>query len=69
MDKTIRKFASFDEMKDEEYRYWQSRPLHERLAAVTEMIEMAYALKGIKIERLPRDQWPVVKMQRRSDDT
>jgi hypothetical protein len=24
MDKTIRKFSSFDEMKDEEYRYWQS---------------------------------------------
>ena len=37
MDKTIRKYASFDEMKADEYRYWQSRPVHERVAAVTEL--------------------------------
>jgi hypothetical protein len=29
----IRKYTSFDEMKADEYRYWQSRPAHERLAA------------------------------------
>lgn len=47
---TIRKYTDFDEIKADEYRYWQSRPAHERLDAVDEMIEMAYALKGWKIE-------------------
>ena len=28
MDKTIRKYASFEEMKADEYRYWQRRPVH-----------------------------------------
>jgi len=30
MDKTSRKFNSFEEMKDEEYRYWQSLTPAER---------------------------------------
>jgi hypothetical protein len=42
--------TDFDEITADEYRYWQSRPLHERLDAVEEMIETAYALKGSKIE-------------------
>jgi hypothetical protein len=33
MDKTIRKYTSFDEMKADEYRYWQSRPVYERTDA------------------------------------
>jgi len=37
MDKTIRKYASFDEMKADEYRYWQSRPAYERMDAVDVM--------------------------------
>jgi hypothetical protein len=32
MEKTLRKFASFQEMKDEEYRYWQSLSPAERFA-------------------------------------
>ncbi len=28
---TIRKYTDFDEIKADEYRYWQSRPAHERL--------------------------------------
>jgi hypothetical protein len=46
MDPIIRKYTSLDEMKADEYRYWQSRPLHERIDAVEEMIQDAYALKG-----------------------
>lgn len=46
MDKTIRKFTKFDDMKAEEYRYWQSRPVWERLDAVAELNGMAYELKG-----------------------
>ena len=40
MDKTIRKYAgvgALDEIKAQEYRYWQSRPLHERTDAVSEL--------------------------------
>jgi len=48
MDKTIRKCASFEEMKTDEYRYWQSRPVHERVAAVWELTLEGYKLKGFK---------------------
>jgi len=48
VDKTIRKYTSFDEMKADEYRYWQSRPVHERVAAVGELTEACYRLKGFK---------------------
>jgi hypothetical protein len=47
MDKSVRKYTSFDEMKAEEYRYWQSRPVHERVAAVWELNEEGYKLKGL----------------------
>ena len=47
MQPIIRKYATLDEMKADEYRYWQSRPLHERIDAVEEMIQDAYALKEI----------------------
>jgi len=46
MDKTIRKYTDFDEMKADEYRYWQSRPVHERVAAVSELTQEQYAMKG-----------------------
>lgn len=35
MAKTIRRYTDFEEMKAEEYRYRQSRPIHERVAAVS----------------------------------
>ena len=49
MEPIVRKYTSLDEMKADEYRYWQSRPLHERIDAVEEMIQDAYALKGWEI--------------------
>jgi hypothetical protein len=56
----IRKYTSFDEMKADEYRYWQSRPAHERLDAVEEMIKTAYAIQGWEIEPdVPRLQRPL----------
>ena len=30
MDKTIRKYTKFEEMKADEYREWQALPGHER---------------------------------------
>lgn len=46
MDKTIRIYASRKEMKADEYRYWQSRPAHERMDAVAEITLATYAMKG-----------------------
>ncbi len=58
---TLRKYTNFNDIKADEYRYWQSRPAHERLDALDEMIEAAYALKGWEIEPdVPRLQRPFV---------
>ena len=47
MVKTVRKFASFHDLKDEEYRYWHSRTPAERIAATFEHSVDAYRRKGI----------------------
>ena len=56
MDKIIRKYTSLDEMKADEYRYWQSRPVYERVAAVSELTEEGYRMKdmGPDASRLQR---------------
>jgi hypothetical protein len=66
MDKTIRKYTSFEEAKADEYRYWQSRPAHERMAAVSELSSAMYGLKHdesgvprldktfVRFERVPK---------------
>jgi hypothetical protein len=59
MDKTIRVFASLDEMKADEYRYWQSRPVHERMEAVAELSLAAYGLKDE-----PRLERTLVQLER-----
>ena len=43
MDKTIRRVTDPEEQELETYRYWQSRPVGERLVAVCELSEAAYA--------------------------
>ncbi|HME59317.1 MAG TPA: hypothetical protein VKF63_13320 [Terracidiphilus sp.] len=63
MDKTIRIYASQKEMKAEEYRYWQSRPVHERMDAVVEITLAAYAMKDAAVD-VPRLQGPLVRLQR-----
>ena len=56
MDMSVRVYDSFAEMKADEYRYWQSRPVHERMAAVSQITLAAYAMKGIvpDVRRLER---------------
>lgn len=56
MEKTIRIYASHQEMKADEYRYWQSRPAHERMDAVAELTLAAYQMKepGFDVRRLQR---------------
>ena len=46
MEKTTRKAASFEEMKQEEYRYWQSVPASERIRAGDEMSVEGYRAYG-----------------------
>jgi hypothetical protein len=63
MDPSVRVYRSLDEMKAEEYRYWQSRPVHERMDAVSEMTLAAYAMKGAAPD-VPRFQRTVIVLQR-----
>ena len=59
MDKTIRRYTDFEEMKADEYRYWQSRPVHERLAAVAELTQEGYRMKGLEPDALRLQRTPV----------
>ncbi len=63
MDKNIHKFVGFDEMKADEYRYWQSRPGYERMDATAEITLASYALKGATPD-VPRLQRTLVHLQR-----
>lgn len=66
MDKTSGVFTSHKEMKSEEYRYWQSRPARERMAAISELTLAAYALRNGGKEPsndAPRLQRPFVCLQ------
>ena len=62
MDKTIRIYAGHKEMKADEYRYWQSRPVHERMDAVAQITLAIYAMKGAA--DVPRLQGSLVRVQR-----
>jgi hypothetical protein len=42
---TVRKYTDFDEIKADEYRYWQSRPAWERFEAAMELSIMGYRMK------------------------
>jgi hypothetical protein len=63
MDKSIRTYSSHREMKADEYRYWQSRPVHERMDAVTELTISAYAMKE-PVSDVRRLQRTLVLLQR-----
>ena len=63
MDKTIRVYNSLAEMKADEYRYWQNRPVHERMDAVAELTLAAYAMEG-PVPDAPRLQRTLVCLQR-----
>lgn len=63
MDKTIRKYTNFDEMKADEYRYWQNRPVYERVAAVSELTQEQYAMKTAG-QNVPRLQRTLIRFER-----
>ncbi len=51
----------FKEANAVEYRYWQSRPAHERLAEASRLSMEAYGAGG---EPVPRSQQPVLRLKR-----
>ena len=59
----VRKFDSLEAMKAEEYEYWQQRPDHERIEAVSELTIEAYRLKDPTFD-VPRLQRTLVHLQR-----
>ena len=63
MDETIRRYTNFEEMKADEYRYWQSHPIHERVAAVSELTREHYALKDATPDE-PKLQRTLVRFER-----
>ena len=66
MDKSIRKdprAADPDEVKAEEYRYWQSRPVHERMEAVSELSLTMYGIKGT-VQDAPKMERTLVRVER-----
>jgi len=63
MDKTVRRYSSLDEMKADEYRYWQSRPVWERMDAVSELTQEHYTMKGAPPD-VPGLQRTLVRVQR-----
>jgi hypothetical protein len=63
MDKTIRRCSSLAEMKAEEYRYWQDRPVQERMDAVSDLTLAVYAMKGA-LPDVSRLQRTLVRVQR-----
>ena len=54
LEMTVRKYTNFADIKADEYRYWQSRPVHERVNAVSELTTEQYAMKGVPVPRLQR---------------
>jgi hypothetical protein len=66
MDKSITVFGNSDEMKAEEYRFWQSRPVYERMAAVAEITLATYQMKesAPDVRRLQRTLVPLPRPRR-----
>ena len=51
---SMTRYTDLDQMKADEYAYWQSQPGHVRIAAISEMTAEQYALKGQHVRRLQR---------------
>jgi hypothetical protein len=63
MDKTIRRVTDIEEQQAETYRYWQSRPVSEKFAAIDEIVRAAYRFKGIRVEEMPSSR-TLVRVER-----
>jgi hypothetical protein len=68
VDKTIRRVTDFKEQRAETYRYWQSRPISERIEAMTEIARNVYLARGIDVDARPSDK-TIVRIERSSRRT
>ena len=59
----VKRYDSLDEMKADEYRYWQRQPGHVRLAAISQLSSEAYGLTAAEPD-VPRLQRPFVQLER-----
>jgi hypothetical protein len=65
MDKTIRRVTDLKAQRAENFRYWQSLPAGERLAAVWETTQNAYAFKKEeKVQTEPRPHRTLIRFER-----
>ena len=64
MNDTLRVYRNHEEMKADEYRYWQSRPAYERMDSVEQITIATYAMKGVEELDVSRLQRPPVRLQR-----
>lgn len=63
VERIIRTYPTLGEMKADEYRYWQSRPVHERMDAVAKLTISFYTMKDGTTDA-PRFQRVVEVLQR-----
>jgi hypothetical protein len=68
VDKTIRRVAKLEQQQIETYRYWQSLSVGERLSAVWDASEAAYAFaaafKGIPVDDAQGSERAIKRVQR-----
>jgi len=67
-DKTIRRVANPEQQQMETYRYWQSQPIGDRLSAVWDISQAAYAFaaafKGASAHDAQRSERVLTRVQR-----
>ena len=64
MDKTVRKVVDVNRQDAENYRYWASLPLGQRLGAVWEATRDAYAFRGpLSVQSKPGSRGPVTRLE------
>jgi hypothetical protein len=63
-ERSIRKFSRHEEQQAETYRYWQSRPAGERLAAVWDATLAAWSVKGFRYDASQRSERTLTRVQR-----
>jgi hypothetical protein len=63
MDKSIRKVTDLEEQQAETYRYWASRTVAEKFAAIDEIVRQAYRFKGIRVDEMPSSR-TLVRVER-----
>lgn len=67
-DKTIRRVTDLEQQQAETYRYWQSLSVGDRLSAVWDASEAAYAFaaafKGVPVDDAKGSERAITRLQR-----